>query len=85
MTYERVGLTTVDNPFNPLTEFADWFRFDCDKGYYSCGYLARLANTSDALSDIENNKEVERAVDQIVLCDPLGIYKKVTETVEVPD
>lgn len=85
MTYNRAAITTIDNPFNPLTEFDNWYRFDCDKGYNSCCYLARLANTSDSLSDVENAKEVERAIDLIVDYDPLNIYKKVIEKVNVPD
>ena len=43
----------------------------------SCSYLARIARTSDQLSDAENEQEMERAIDDIVKYDPLGIYKKV--------
>ena len=85
MTYSRSAITTVDNPFDPFSEFADWYRFDCDKGYNSCCYLARLANTSDSLSEVEYNKEVERAIDKIIAYDPLGIYRKVKKTITVPD
>ena len=83
MTYNRTAITTVDNPFDPFDEFDDWYRFDCDKGYYSCDYLARLTHTSDSLSDVEYCQEVERAVDQIVEFDPLGIYRKVQQTVTI--
>lgn len=85
MTYNCAAITTVDNPFDPFDQFTDWNRFDCDKGYNSCCYLARLANTSDSLSDAEYNQEVERAVDKIVLHDPTGLYRKVLKKVEVPD
>ena len=54
------ALTTFDNPFDPLKEFEKWFNFDTVvKGYNSCGYLARIARTSDQLSDAENEDEVE--------------------------
>jgi len=46
------------------------------KGYNSCAYLARIARISDQLSDAENEQELERAIDDIVKYDPLGIYKK---------
>ncbi len=72
-------LSTVDNPYNPFTNFDAWYRYDLDKGYNCCGLLARLAHTSDQLSDYENDREIERAVDEIVKFDPLNIYTKVRE------
>ena len=74
-------LTTVDNPYNPFEDYDSWFRFDQDKGYCSCSYLARIARTSDQLSDEENNRENERAIDEIVLFNPT-IYRKVTRNTE---
>ena len=71
------ALTTIDNPFDPLTNFDAWYRYDEDKGYHSCAYLARIARTSDKLSPAENDMEIERAIDEIIKYDPLGIYKKV--------
>ena len=70
-------LTTFDNPFDPFEQFDDWFRFDIEKGYYSCSYLARIAQTSDELSDEETNSEIERAIDEIIKYDFMNIYKKV--------
>ena len=75
---KRYALTTKDNPFNPLTQFDDWFRFDIEKGYYSCSYLARIAKTSDLLTDYENNLEIERAIDEIIKHDFESIYVKVS-------
>lgn len=72
----KFALTTIDNPYNPFTQFSDWLMFDNDKGYCSCAYLARIAMTSDQLSDELNNDEIERAIDEIVANDFLGIYKK---------
>lgn len=73
-------LTTVDNPYDPFEQFNDWFLFDEEKGYHSCGYLGRIARTSDELSDEENALEVERAIDEIIKYDFLNIYKKVKKT-----
>lgn len=70
-------LTTDDNPYDPFTQFEDWFLYDCEKGYYSCGYLARVAFISDAMTEEEKDAEVERAIDEIIRLDFLGIYKKV--------
>ena len=71
-------LTTFDNPFDPFDEFDQWFQFDSDKGYNSCSYLARIAHTSSQLSDSENAREVERAIDEIIKYDFMNIYKKVS-------
>ena len=79
---KQVMLTTIDNPFDPFDDFDNWYNFDMDKGYNSCAYLARIAYTSDALSDAENNQELERAIDEIITYDFLNIYKKVSRDIE---
>ena len=74
---ETCMLTTWDNPWNPFEDFVSWFLFDVMKGYNSCGYLARIARTSNQLSDFENNAEIERAIDVILKNDFMHIYRKV--------
>lgn len=73
----KVMLTTIDNPFNPFDDFSQWFLFDIEKGYNSCGYLGRIARTSEQLSDQENDEEIERAIDEIIQHDFLNIYVKI--------
>lgn len=73
----KCALTTIDNPFDPFEQFDQWFRFDSDKGYYSCAYLDRIARTSDQLSEEENDREIERAIDEIIKYDFMNVYKKV--------
>lgn len=77
MNSNECMLTTFDNPFNPFTDFTSWLLFDKEKGYNSCEYLARIANTSDDMSEEETNIEIERAIDSIIHHDPFNIYKKV--------
>lgn len=74
-----IALTTFDNPFDPIDQFNDWWRFDTDHGYNTCQYLARIAKPTDQFSDKENEIEIERAIDEIVRLDPFGIYKKVVK------
>ena len=70
-------LTTFDNPYDPFDQFTLWFMFDVEKGYNTCGYLARIVNLSDDFSESEENEEIERAIDEIIKYDFMNIYKKV--------
>ena len=72
-------LTTIDNPFDPFTQFDDWFLFDNEKGYNSCSRLDRIVRVSDEMSETEVNEEIERAIDEIIKYDFLNVYKKVTK------
>ena len=74
-------LTTNDNPFDPFEQFNEWLLFDSKNNYNSCGYLARIARTSDQLSDQENAEEIERAIDEIIRLDFMNIYKKVSKEI----
>ncbi len=72
-------LTTFDNPYSPFEQFNEWFMFDMDKGYCTCAYLDIIARTSDLMSEEENDREIERAIDEIIKYDFMNIYKKVLE------
>lgn len=72
-------LTTIDNPYNPFLQFDEWFAFDESKGYHTCAYLARIAKTSDELSEEDESIAIESAIDEIVNLNILGIYRKVTK------
>lgn len=72
---ERVHITTIDNPFNPFEDFASWYDFDMEKGYCSCERVARLAKTTDDMTELEIEEETERATRRLVEIDPLDIYK----------
>ena len=78
----NVALTTFDNPYNPFTQFQKWFLFDTEKGHNSCAYLARIARTSDELTEEENDKEIERAIDEIIRYDFMNKYKKIYKNIK---
>ena len=71
-------LTTIDNPFDPFEDFNNWFMFDINHNYDCCGRLMRIAKIKDDMIESEQDAEIERAIDEIVANDILGIYKKVT-------
>lgn len=70
-------LTTIDNPYNPFTQFNDWFSFDSDLGYDTCSLLANFSRTSYDLDDEDNEEELNRAMDEIVDLFDGKLYKKV--------
>lgn len=72
-------LTTTDNPFNPHTQFDEWYAWDEAQGYHTCSFLARIIRTSDLLSEADQDFAYEQAVDEIVRENVLGIYTKVPE------
>ena len=84
MTYDEVMLTTADNPYDPFTQFDQWFAYDEQKGYHTCAYLARMTKTSSQLTDMLYNDEVDRAIDRILKLNLTGNYVKVkrTKTIE---
>lgn len=74
---DQVMLTTVDNPFDPFTEFDEWLAFDEAFGYYSNSLLARVMVSSESLSVSEQEEDYERAIDEIVRENLSGKHKKV--------
>lgn len=69
-------LTTVDNPFNPFTDFDHWISFDSFNRYNTCGLLDRLTITSDELFDELQSIDIETGMNEIISNDPLGLYIK---------
>ena len=78
-------LTTVDNPFDPFTQYTEWFEYDRSADYHTPGFLARVARLSDELSEADRDVAIEAAIDEIVEENVLGVYRKVaapSETLE---
>lgn len=72
-------LTTIDNPFSPFTQWDEWVRYDEDKKYFTCAYLARIAKTSDELTDSDYEQAIENAINEIVSLNINGLYAKIYE------
>lgn len=81
---KQFALTTFDNPFNPFDDFNQWLSFDKDHGYDSSEKVMRLANLTEEMTDIEENLEIERAIDRIIELDFQNIYKKVSQDITYP-
>lgn len=73
-------LTTQDNPFNPFTEWDEWFAYDMKLGYHTCALLARVTATSDELSDADQDLTLQHAIDEVVQYNVSGMHRKVSRT-----
>ena len=76
MDDKKVMLTTTDNDYDPFTDFTLWLLRDKELGYNTCQYLARIAKVTDDMTQKEEDAELERAMDEIIALNPLGVYVK---------
>jgi len=79
---EESMLSTIDNPYDPFTQWDDWYAYDYKAGYHTPSFLARIVVTSDALSEADQSVAIEQAIDEIVQENVLGLYIKVTRPIE---
>ena len=74
-------ITTIDNPYDPISDYDAWHNEDMRLGYNSEAYLARIAlmfyNYNDDLEDEEKDKIIEQSIDDIIQYDFMNIYKKI--------
>lgn len=74
-----VWLTTLDNPFNPFTNFDEWKQRDEELGYDTCSTLDRINGATFELSNELNNIVLENSIDNLMRSLPFIDYVKVTE------
>lgn len=77
-TDDQVMLTTLDNPYNPFTQYDEWFALDETRGYHTPGLLARYTITSDDLSDLDQEQAVKQGILDVIQLNPYGMYRMVT-------
>lgn len=70
-------LTTVDNPYDPFTQFDEWYVWDQNAGYCTPGLLARVSHSSDEISDVDQFLAIQQAMDEIVRENVSGVHKKI--------
>lgn len=70
-------LTTVDNPYDPFTQWDEWFAWDEAAGYNTPGLLARIARVPSDLSEADEFLAVQQAIDEIVDINVFGVLHKV--------
>ena len=73
-------LTTIDNPFNPFVENEAWVAYDLNHSFASaCCQLARIQKTNALMSEIETEREENRAIIEIVEQNVTGTFRVIDE------
>lgn len=86
MSDEYVLLSTKDNPFNPHTEWDEWYAWDQPR-YQTLALLGRVIRTSDELPESLRTEAFNDAIEEIVTENVSGKHIKVVRPskVEVKD
>ena len=75
---EKYRLTTLDNPFNPFTEWDQWYFYDLSKGYNTCERIASIVGVVSELPYEIYNQLHEQAMDQLLDLGTIGKDGKFT-------
>lgn len=71
-------LTTVDNPWNPFTDFWQWDLWDRQHGYNTTSFLSRVVASSLELAQADQESAIDAAIDEIARENVSGMHVKVT-------
>jgi hypothetical protein len=75
---DDIMLTTTDNPYDPFTQWDEWWQFDTSMGYNTSNFLARICKTSVDLSDADQDAAITDAILEIVRENVTGNYRVAT-------
>ena len=79
---KKTTVSTIDNPHDPFDDYIAWYTYDISCGYHTSALLARIVKVSDELSEEDYHLAIEKAVDEIVKENVLGIFIKVEREVD---
>lgn len=70
-------LTTIDNPFNPKTDYDKWQTWDRENGYHTEQYIARLIEMDeeyDVNDELKLDQINDKVIQEILEHDVLKVY-----------
>ncbi len=73
-------LTTMDNPFDPFTQFREWNVWDQAHGYNTCALQARVTFMSEDMSDADQELAIVQGIDEVVTENVSGMHIKVKKS-----
>jgi hypothetical protein len=76
----EVMLSTTDNPYDPFTQWSEWWAYDTQAGHHTSALLARVVRTSDELSEADQDVAIRDAIDEIVKENVSGLHVKITKS-----
>lgn len=79
MAGKQFALTTIDNKYNPFTQFDQWYAYDMEMQYKTCEMLGWFAKTSTESDDDVYDDDVSFAIQKILELNPFGRHYKVYE------
>jgi len=69
-------LTTKDNPYDPKTQFEEWYVYDLMLGYSTLQRLAKMEDYLAVKLKIENESSLHNtAIAEMLRLDPLEVYQ----------
>lgn len=77
-------LTTIDNPYNPHTDYYNWFIWDTSHHYNTLQKLGAQSFDDDNISDEEQDELYDVIANEIINNDDLGIYCLIEPNDDVP-
>lgn len=76
LKHREIWPTTLDNPFDPFTQWDRWYSFDKRAGYNTCELLAKLARNSTDLAECEQEEIFNNAICKLFdLFEPKVLYR----------
>ena len=79
-TDDNAMLSTIDNPYNPFTDYDDWKAFDTLQGHNTYETLAVLGSfglLQSRLSETDFDLHVIATMNRLIDTDPIGLFIKV--------
>ena len=73
----KVGITTIDNSFDPIDDFDRWWREDQRLQHKTLERMSIIGEFSDDLSPLDEMQEIERVADRMMKLFPHEGYKKI--------
>lgn len=77
VTGDNLVLTTIDNPYNPKTDYDNWKSFDSDNEYNTEEFVARLLSMEvgfDMDDDMKMNELTNKVINEILEHDMTKMY-----------
>jgi len=79
---DKKGLvTTIDNPFDPFVQWNEWLAYDQHKQYYTCEFIAKLAQVSPDDDETEKENKLQTAIEFLLDYSPIHllVYPKIND------